>query len=128
MPGELPAGGRLQFPQAQRIKHGWEFETLRREGNRITRGCLVLNWRPAPEEQASSRLGVITSRKVGSSVVRSRARRLLREVFRQHQHDFRRSVEMVLIARQSIAGKTYHEVERDFLTAARHAKLTREVA
>ena len=34
------------------------------------------------------RLGVVTSKKIGSAVARSRARRLLRESFRQHQHEF----------------------------------------
>ncbi len=67
------------------------------------------------------RLGVVTSRKIGGAVVRSRARRLLRESFRQHQHEFAQPVELVLVARNSIAGKKFAEVEKDFLAALNRA-------
>jgi ribonuclease P protein component len=56
-------------------------------------------------------------------VVRSRARRLLREVFRLHQNRFPRPLEVVLVARPSLAGKSYGEVEGDFLKALRRAGL-----
>ncbi len=69
----------------------------------------------------TSRVGVITSRKVGNAVERSRARRLLRESFRRHQHELAGPLDMVLVARPSIAGKTFAQVEQDFLTAARKA-------
>jgi RNase P protein component len=52
-------------------------------------------------------LGVVTSKKIGGAVQRSRARRLLRESFRQHQHEFAQPVELVLVARNSIAGKKF---------------------
>ncbi len=56
-------------------------------------------------------------------MVRSRARRLMRESFRLHQHDFERPVDLVLVGRPSIAGKKFSEVERDFLEAMRRSKL-----
>ena len=104
------------------LKHAWEFERARREGQRLVSGCLILNWRFS-DDQKTSRLGVVTSKKIGNAVVRSRARRLLREVFRLHQSDFKRVADMVLIARNSIAEKTYADVERDFLRAVKQAKL-----
>ena len=54
---------------------------------------------------------------------RSRARRLLRESFRQHQHELSQPVELVLVARNSIAGKKFAEVEKDFLAALNRAGL-----
>jgi ribonuclease P protein component len=56
-------------------------------------------------------------------VARSRARRLLRESFRLHQHELARPIDLVLVARPSIAGKRFAEVERDFLTTLRKAGL-----
>ena len=88
-------------------------------------GCLIANWTMTPAG-SGSRLGVITSRKLGSAVTRSRARRLLRETFRLHQLDSRQPVRMVLVARSSILGKQRAEVERDFLSALRKAKLLKE--
>lgn len=74
----------------------------------------------------TARLGVITSKKIGSAVARARARRLLRESFRLHQHEVVRPVEVVLVARLSISGKPFSVVEQDFLTALRRAKLLKE--
>ncbi len=104
----------------RRIRCSRDFARIRQAGRRLAHGTLVANWVVLPAG-ASSRLGVITSRKVGSAVERSRARRLLRESFRRHQHELAQPVEIVLIARPSIAGKVFAQVEQDFLTAARKA-------
>lgn len=71
----------------------------------------------------TSRLGVVTSRKVGHAVDRSRARRLLREIFRRHRQELISSTDVVLVALPSIRGRSYADVERDFLAAARTAHL-----
>jgi ribonuclease P protein component len=120
MAAETPQ--RLRFGRQARIKQGRDFSRLRRDGERLTSGCLIANWqaRPLP---APSRLGVITAGRIGNAVVRNRARRLLRESFRVHQHDLARPVDLVLVARASIAGKGFTEVEKDFLTALRKARL-----
>ena len=89
------------------------------------RGCLVANWIALPVG-SSSRVGVITSRKVGEAVQRSRARRLMRESFRMHRHDLVVIIDLVLIARPSIVGKTRPEVTRDFLTILEKTGLLRK--
>lgn len=119
-PGPTSAPPALRLPRACRIKQGRDFARLKNQGRRLACGCLILNCLPATEE-TGPRLGVITSRKVGNSVHRSRARRLLREAWRRHQHDFKQPLEVVLVARPSIAGMAFAEVEHDFLTALRRA-------
>ncbi len=108
--------------QAQRIKRGRDFMRARAGGRRVVQGCLILNWMDCPPGQVS-RLGVITSRKLGGAVVRSRARRLLREAFRLNQEALGRPSDLVLIARNSIVGKDLRGVQSDFLAAARRAEL-----
>ncbi len=115
----------LRFPRSRRLKLGRDFAEVRQEGRRLAAGCLIANWKPLPAGSAP-RVGVITSRRLGPAVVRSRARRLLRETFRLHQHDLRQPVTMVLVARSSIVGKPLAEVERDFLWALRRGKLLSE--
>jgi ribonuclease P protein component len=110
---------RLEFSRRRRISRSSDFARLKEEGRREICGSLIMNWLPAKE----LRLGVVTSRKVGSAVVRSRARRLLREVFRQHQHEVTEPVSMVLVARQSITRSGLESVRRDYLRALGRARL-----
>src|SRR5262245_32719715 len=115
---------RLGFKRAQRIKQGRDFAQTRQQGERLALGCLIANWRSLPPD-SGSRLGVVTAGKIGNSVTRSRARRLLREAFRLHQHELAHDVDLVLVARPSIAGKMFADVEKDFLTTLRKARLLR---
>ena len=95
---------------------------VRQQGERLALGCLIANWHRLPDGTAP-KLGVVTSRKIGGAVERSRARRLLRESFRLHQHEFSQPVELVLVARNSIAGRDFAGVEKDFLAVLRRASL-----
>jgi len=111
---------RLGFSRAQRLKQGRDFARVRGEGQRTVLGCLIANWRRLPAG-ATTRLGVVTSRKVGGAVVRNRARRLMREVFRLHQRELAEPVDLVLVARPSIVGRGLDEVEKDFIAVMRRA-------
>ncbi|HVV00129.1 MAG TPA: ribonuclease P protein component [Verrucomicrobiae bacterium] len=114
--------GHAGFDRKQRLKQGRDFNRLKRDGRRLTHGCLIANWLPASAGRPS-RLGVVVSSKVGNAVKRNRARRLLREAFRLHQNEFSEAVDLVLVARPSIAGKAFAEVQADFLTTLRKARL-----
>lgn len=113
---------RLRFGRAARIKQGRDFARVRQQGERQVAGCLIANWHMLPAG-SPTRLGVITAGKIGNAVVRSRARRLLRECFRLHQNELGQPVDLVLVARPSIAAKNFAEVERDFLATLRRARL-----
>jgi ribonuclease P protein component len=123
MTAETPK--RLRLNRALRLKQNRDFARIRSEGKRLISGCLIANWRPLPAG-AGNRLGVVTSGKIGNAVVRSRGRRLLRETFRLHQHEIGQPVELVLVARPSIVGRPFIEVEKDFLTALRKAGLLKQ--
>jgi ribonuclease P protein component len=120
----LPSA-RLRFPRSSRMKLPGDFARAKAQGQRWVSGCLIANVLPRPEGLAS-RLGVVTSKKIGNAVARSRARRLLRESFRLHQRDLTRAVDLVLVARPSIAGRKFTEVEQDFLRVLRQARLEKE--
>ena len=119
-----PDPGRLRLGRASRLAQSRDFARVRLQGERLAQGCLVANWHKLPDG-GTAKLGVVTSRKIGGAVERSRARRLLRESFRRHQHELAQPVELVLVARNSIAGKKFADVEKDFLTALNRAGLRR---
>ena len=120
MPAEIPK--RLRLNRASRLGQNRDFTRVRQQGERLALGCLIANWHRLPDG-ASPKLGVVTSRKIGGAVERSRARRLLRESFRRHQHELSQPVELVLVARHSIAGRGFAGVEKDFLAVLRRASL-----
>ncbi len=113
---------RLCLGRASRLAQSRDFARVRQAGERLAQGCLIANWRKLPDG-ARPKLGVITSKKIGGAVLRSRARRLLRESFRLHQHELAQPLELVLVARNSIVGKSFAGVEKDFLTALKRAGL-----
>src|SRR6266536_752327 len=115
----------LGLPRARRLKEGRDFARTRQEGRRLAQGCLILNWVLLPKG-AVSRVGVITGRRLGEAVIRTRARRLLREAFRLNQPQLMQPVDLVLVARPSIVGKKLADVASDFVTALKRARLYRE--
>jgi ribonuclease P protein component len=115
-----PTSQRLRLNRAMRIKQGRDFLRVKQAGRRLVNGCLIANW---AGRDGGTRLGVVVSKRVGNSVARSRARRLLREAFRTHQLELAQPVDLVLVARPSIGGKAFSEVEQDFLTVLNKAGL-----
>lgn len=118
----VPPSRPLSLPHSRHIKQGRDFSRIKAQGRRAVNGCLIANWLVLAAG-APSRMAVITPKKIGSAVVRNRARRLLRESYRLHQNRLTAPVDIVLVARPSIAGKPFAEVERDLLNALRHARL-----
>jgi len=114
-----------KLPRSRRIKQGRDFFKAKTQGQRLVQGCLILNWLALPAGSIS-RIGVITTRKLGNAVVRTRARRLLREAFRLWQPCLARPVDVVLIARLSVVGRSFAGVERDFIAALKRAGLLRQ--
>lgn len=104
---------RFRLGRRQRLHGARQFTQVRNTGERRVSGCLIFNWRRA-DPGMPSRLGVVTSRKLGGAVVRSRVRRILRETFRQHQHGLNSPVDLVLVARPSLVHKALPLIQRDF--------------
>ena len=114
----------LLLSGSRRIKQSRDFLQAKTRGSRLIQGCLILNWLPLPAG-STSRVGVITTRKLGNAVIRARARRLLRECFRLHQYGLAQPVDLILIARSSAVGRKLAGVEKDFMTALKRAGLLR---
>ncbi|MBL9203572.1 MAG: ribonuclease P protein component [Opitutaceae bacterium] len=60
---------------------------------------------------------VASTAAVGDAVARARAKRRLREIFRHHQDAVPEGYDLMLVARKSINGLEYREIERKFIEA-----------
>jgi len=116
-----PAGS-LSFPKGRRLTQASEYERAKQDGFVRSGKLLTLNVLPV-EQSGPCRAGFITSRRVGSAVVRNRVRRRLREIVRRHQHNLREGVWIVLVARKDAATADYRALEHEWLRLAKHASI-----
>lgn len=66
---------------------------------------------------ASPRLGLTVSRRVGGAVVRTRVKRRLREWFRRHRELLPRGKDLVIIARPAAARASAEELEHELASS-----------
>ena len=114
--------GSFSFPKARRLTRTSEFERVKCKGL-VRRGRLLTLSSAVVDNSGPCRVGLITSRRVGSAVVRNRVRRRLREIVRRHQHDLRRDLWIVLIAKREAASASYGSLEDEWLRLARRASI-----
>ncbi|NQU11815.1 ribonuclease P protein component [bacterium] len=107
--------GSQTFPKRERLQRGSEFRRVFDNGRKVVGRLAVLYVRPGGSGGPACRLGLVTSRKVGDAVDRNRARRLLREAYRRHKNELQPSLELVIIARPAINGRSYADVETEMI-------------
>lgn len=73
-----------------------------------------------------NRLGLTTGTKLGCAVVRNRARRRLREVYRLHEAELKRGYDIVIVARSRAAEGSFLQMEAAFLRQCKKLGLCRE--
>jgi len=117
---ERLAGGQ-RFRPDDRLHHKRDFDRIHSAGIRLPGRHFTLIATPSALER--SRLGVALGRKVGNAVVRNRARRRLREVFRRQRGMLPGSFDVVVVGRPGIGSAPATSLEQEFLE--RCARLTR---
>jgi ribonuclease P protein component len=118
----MPTRGPYSFPKARRLTRTSEYERVKRNGV-VRRGKLLMLSVAAVGTCGPSRVGFVTSRRLGTAVVRNRVRRRLREIVRQHQHDLRQGFWIVLMARRDAANAAYRALEHEWLRLAKRASI-----
>lgn len=102
-----------RFGKNRRVRRRREFQrvfdlSLRAKGRYFT--VLV-----APNETGTTRLGIVASRKLGNAVMRNRAKRLIRSIFRQTEGlPAAPAVDVVVIPRRELFDAPYASLQSDF--------------
>jgi ribonuclease P protein component len=105
-----------EFGKDRRLRRRGEFQRVFDTGQRMRGRFLTLL--VAPGTEAGPRLGIVASRKLGDSVRRNRAKRLIREIFRHNRHLMSpAAVDIVVIPRTELFDAAYASLEKDYRTA-----------
>ena len=101
--------------RAVTLKENYEFRRLYQKGASAVGGGMVLYCRK--NRLGHNRLGVTVSVKLGHAVVRNRARRRLRELYRLAQPDMRQGYDLVLVARSRAVEGPWRRMDAAFRKA-----------
>ena len=118
--------GALTLPKAARLSRRAEFAAVRAEG-RSWHGSLMVLAALATGAGEAARLGVITSRKTGTAVERSKVRRRLREIFRLNRPLLPDGLWMVVVPRRAATTAKYAALHEEWLTLAGRGGYLRKV-
>ncbi len=97
------------------LRNKTDFDKLYKQGKSVGDKYVVVFVRPNGKEIV--RTAFLASKKVGNSVERNRARRLMKESYRLSLADVLKGVDVVFIARNTIKDKKQKEVERSMNAA-----------
>ena len=99
--------------RTERVRRRPDFERAYESGVRVTGRYMALfvveNGGP------TTRLGVAATRKIGAAVIRNRAKRLARELFRRHKIDA--GLDVIIVPRREMVDAPFATLETDYLSA-----------
>ena len=98
---------------SESLKKNEQFREVYKKGKSLANKYLVVY--VLENNQNKNYLGISVSKKVGNSVVRHHLARLIRESYRLHEDMFNSGLNIVVIARNSAAPISYHEMESALL-------------
>ncbi len=98
-----------------------DFNLIYRKGKSVGERYIVLFYRK--NGLSYNRTAFLASKKVGNSVKRNRAKRLMKESYRFLKDDTAAGYDLIFIARNSINGKGMQDVKKSMANSFSKAKL-----
>lgn len=98
------------------LKLNAQFKRLYSKGDSCVRPTVVLYVKR--NGLSYNRLGITVGKKIGKAVVRNRAKRRLRELYRAKAHLLEKGYDIVLVSRIPTPVVSYQKLENDFNFAA----------
>lgn len=108
-------------PQA-RIRKAEEFQACRANGSKVFSKNLVCQF--SKNTFSHARIGLIVTKKTGSSVVRNRWKRVIRDFFRTHERILHPKLDYVFIVKSTVKGKPLTEIRDELEKLVRKIKIS----
>ncbi len=70
-----------------------------------------------------NRFGIVTSKKIGTAVIRNRVKRQIRAIIIKNKEKIKFNYDIVIVTRHNIKNVSFKEIEKDFINALRKAGL-----
>jgi ribonuclease P protein component len=100
----------VTFRPREHVRRRADFEAIYGSGAKVSGRLMTMFVRDNATGHA--RLGIAATRKIGGAVVRNRAKRIARELFRHHKPAA--SVDIVVIPRREFLDAPFASLEREF--------------
>ena len=100
----------MKFRPEQRIRRHADFQNVYEHGTRIPGRYYTLFSKP--NGLTVGRLGIAATKRLGGAVVRNRAKRLIREVFRRN--DIAPGFDLIVVPRRELLTTSLTSVEAEF--------------
>ena len=107
---------------SESLKKNDDFRTVYKKGKSYANKYLVMYVRKNRTEK--NRLGISCSKKVGNSVARHRFARRIREIYRLREEMFNSGLDIVVVARQNVAGASFEAMDKAFVQLSTLHRIT----
>ena len=108
-----------KFPKTDRILKRDLFRRVYERGRKVQFRYFTAFVLAKPDSGA--RIGITATRKIGNSVERNRARRLVREAFRKNKWLVPTGVDIVINVKRPLVEAHYRDIEGEFITFLQRA-------
>ncbi len=106
---------RAKIMKIQSLNQNGQFHRLYRRGRSVVTPTMVVY--ALPNRQKTRRLGITAGKKVGGAVARNRAKRRIRELFRNAQPHLASNYDFCIVARGYTVHAPFEKLMQDFNTA-----------
>ena len=99
----------MTFRPHEHVRSRADFEAIYQSGIKVSGRLMTMFVRENKGDHA--RLGIAATRKIGGSVIRNRAKRLARELFRNHKPAS--AIDIVVVPRREFLDASYSSLQRE---------------